>query len=201
MSKSKNGYKIITVISLLIIFILGTLNSTSFASSDTSAPTLKFTTSQSAIAKWDSAKLSRSTTNATTCKWIWWELELNKIDLDMWKIYVYPKSTKTYKMECFNSKWVSSWQKSITITVKEIKPTVSLKVSKKIINSWESVTISRIAKNATICKATWWGLNWQGAVTWFQIVSPTSTTSYSIQCFDADWVWSVVKNIKIIVKK
>jgi len=204
-NSKKNMYKTIAIVNLLIFFIFGNIISPAFAdfwtNSDTTAPTLKFTSSTDKIVKWESVKLSRNAKDATSCNWIGWEIQWKISDISMWKVYAYPTSTTTYYMECFNDNWVSSGQKSITITViNNPKPTLWIKVTRKIIKSWKAVTISRKSTNATTCRATWWEMEGQISIIWSQTVYPTSTTIYSLQCYNADWIWTGQKNIKIIVK-
>ena len=155
-------------------------NYMSVVSAPAPAPTLSVSVNPTSITVGQSTTFSWSSSNATSCtgsRGGSYPTSDSFVD--------YPSSTKTYGMTCTGSGG-SSGYKYATVTVSAVTqaPMLNFSASSTSINPGQSSTLSWSTSNVDGCAATngWNGFrNPIGS----QVVSPTSTTTYTLTCSGA----------------
>jgi len=171
-------------------------------------PTTTLKANPESITLGEKSTLKWTVSNANSC---WgWSGEDVKGDRDKgsWKTStggtedVNPTATTKYNIECWNILNQSDGVKSATVTV-VLPPETTLKANPENITSGESSTLTWTAKNAVGC----WGWSddnkaWEGEksiIKLTDIVFPTKTTTYSIECWNALGYKDGVKSAKVTV--
>lgn len=140
-------------------------------------PSLSFSASTSTIVSGASSTLTWSTSNVSVCiASNGWSGAKNTSGSQI----VSPTATTTYTLECGGS--LGSTTASVTINVKPPVPTVLLTASPQTVTQGGTTTLTWTSTNATTCEAS---QGWSGTVatSGSQIVTPSGTTTYHIDCF------------------
>ncbi len=151
-----------------------TLSFTTLTCNTPSAPTVNLTANPTSINFGGASTLSWNSTNATSCSAYWTgSTATNGSGV------VTPGSTTTYSITCSNN--VGSASDTATVTVASVQnlPTVNLTANPTSINFGGASTLSWNSTNATSCSAYWTGST---ATNGSGVVTPGSTTTYSITC-------------------
>jgi trimeric autotransporter adhesin len=140
------------------------------------APTLEFTTPNLSITRGSTARLTWTSTNATTCSasggW-------SGTKGTAGSVVVTPTETTTYVLACTGP--AGSVSQSLTITV-TLGPSVNLTVSPTTVASGGSATLSWSTGSGTLSCVASGGWSGTKAVSGSQVVNPTVTTTYSLEC-------------------
>ncbi|MFZ2984407.1 MAG: hypothetical protein WA054_01255 [Candidatus Moraniibacteriota bacterium] len=133
----------------------------------------------------NSSTLTWTTSNASSCfasnGWSGWKTNTGGNET------VWPASTTTYALECWNSDGVTSGVASRTVTVTAAVPAPSLTflVSSPSLSSGQSATLQWNAANAATCTATgdWSGTKATGTQSETQS-NITSSKTYYLECWN-----------------
>jgi hypothetical protein len=142
-------------------------------------PTVTLTANPTTIAAGESATLTWTSTNATSCTaFLGWSgsKPLNG------SASVSPTETTTYQLDCTGPGGVGSDDALVTVTVEEPEdPTVEITADPMTITAGSSTTLTWNSENADSCTAS---NGWSGskALDDDESVSPTVTTTYTITC-------------------
>lgn len=158
--------------------------------------TASLSASPGSISSGQSATLSWSSTNATSCSasngWTG-SKALSGTEV------VSPTVTTTYTINCTGSGGSAQGQVVVTVSATPpppSTPTLTLSASPTSINPGQSSTLSWNATNVTSCSASngWTGTK---ALSGTQVVSPTATTTYTLACTGSNG--NVTKNATVNV--
>ncbi len=138
-------------------------------------PTVSLSANPSTIQSGQSSTLSWNSQNATSCSSSW-----SGNNSTSGSQTVSPTGTTTYNITCTNSTGQSA-NASATVNVTQVQnPTVNLTANPSTIQSGQSSTLTWTSTNASSCIPSW--RFWGSATSGSDIVSPTSTTTYSVSC-------------------
>ena len=162
-----------SVLASLLVLALG--SSVAFAKGGRWNVSVNLSASPSTIDGGQSATLSWSSSNASSCSASWTSSSATSGSES-----VSPGATTTYSISCTGSNGSAS--DSVTVAVNTAPapaPTVGLSASPSAIDEGQSATLSWSSTDANSCSASWTS---SSATSGSESLSPTEDTTYSISC-------------------
>jgi hypothetical protein len=142
------------------------------------APTVSLNANPTTITKGDSSLLTWNSTNATSCNALWTSATSTSGSES-----VSPATTTAYSINCTNGTANTTASTTVTVNPAPVQtPNVWLVANPTKISKGQNSTLSWTSINATNCSALW---TTSTSTSGSQVVSPTSTTSYTITCSNA----------------
>jgi hypothetical protein len=146
------------------------------------APTLTFNAAPTAITAGQSATLTWSSTDSTSCtaSGAWTGAKATSGTTS-----VSPMSTSTYSLYCTGAGGNTATQNvTVTVTAVPVAPTLTFSAAPTAITAGQSSTLTWSSTNSTACTA---GGNWTGTKTTSgtTVVSPSVTATYTLYCTGA----------------
>ena len=175
---SSHYYKVIAVNVVGDSAYSNKVSATASAECPLAAPTVSLTANPATITKGDSSLLTWNSTNATGCNALWTTATSTSGSES-----VSPATTTAYAITCTNGTANATATTTVTVNPAPVPtPNVWLVANPTKISQGQNSTLSWTSTNATNCSALWTtSTNTSGS----QVVSPTSTTVYTITCSNA----------------